>query len=177
MARQFREKDGRWCEMTVRLENGRLSVTGSEGTIVTAKEARKMAIEYWESFFEDRNELGRMALEYGKRTARSAAKYVVQIDGEYHGLDVHMKDGNKVYLTESCGQIRETLEEWFPETYPKLAPWHLNDMHAECAHQQARGETYKTHPGAECPDCGYKLGSAWTRRELPAEITQLVAAL
>ncbi len=48
--------------------------------------------------------------------------------------------------------------------------WHLNDMHAECTHQEARGETYATHPDAMCPDCGYKLGSAWLKRDLPADV-------
>jgi hypothetical protein len=45
--------------------------------------------------------------------------------------------------------------------------FHLNDMHAECEHQERRGETWVSNPGAVCPDCGYKLGSAWTYRAIP----------
>ncbi len=48
--------------------------------------------------------------------------------------------------------------------------YHLNDMHAECEHQEARGETYATHPSAICPDCGYSLGSKWLKRDLPANV-------
>jgi len=81
----------------------------------------------------------------------------------------------------SCGQIN--MSTWDIENY---APgwnaalegrlrkiwknWHLNDMRAECAHQRARGENWTSHPSAQCPDCGYKLGSAWLREEVPQEI-------
>lgn len=91
-------------------------------------------------------------------------------------VDVDHEDGSRVYLTHSRGQIREELVRFFPEVQSYFQ-WHLNDMHAECVHQEARGETYATHPGAECPDCGYKLGSAWTRRELPADVSAWVQSL
>ncbi len=77
--------------------------------------------------------------------------------------------GNGKWVLETCGQIRDDLKKWFPEDAP-FFKWHLNDMHAECPHQEERGETYQTHPAAVCPDCGYELGSAWTRRELPPEV-------
>jgi hypothetical protein len=174
----FKAKGDRWAEMVVEVKDGRLSVTGSEGRITTPRKAKAEAREYWESFFEEnRNELGRMALEYGKRTPRTAAKFVLASDGDYHGLDVHVLDSGKVYITESCGQITDTLREWFPDVAPALLPWHLNDMHAECEHQEARGETWTTHPSAVCPDCGYKLGSAWRKRELPADVLATVEAL
>ena len=173
----FAERNGRWCAAEVSIEDGRLSITGSEGRIVTAASARKEAREYWEGFFEEcPEELAEMRRKYGKSTPKSAARYVIEVDGEYHGLDVHREDGNRVYLLESCGQIQEDLRAWFPQLAP-LLPWHLNDMHAECTHQEARGETYRTHPGAECGECGYKLGSAWMRRELPAEVLAAVGAL
>lgn len=52
--------------------------------------------------------------------------------------------------------------------------WHLNNLHSECEHQRARGENWQTHPEAVCPDCGYKLGSAWLKEELPADVVKLV---
>lgn len=45
--------------------------------------------------------------------------------------------------------------------------WHLNDMHAECEHQEQRGESWATHPSAECPQCGWKLGHGWSYRAIP----------
>jgi hypothetical protein len=48
--------------------------------------------------------------------------------------------------------------------------WHLNDFRAGCEHQRARGETWETHPLAQCPECGYKLGSAWLFEPLPEEV-------
>jgi hypothetical protein len=162
-----------WCDLELSLENGRLSICGSTGTIIKRREAEKMAVEYWESFFEENPaEMVSMNKRFGKRftSERSAAKFVLATDGEFHGLDVHRdcEDGT-VQLTQGCGQIIEDLKRFFPEVEPYLK-WHLNDMKAERVHQEARGETRKTHSSAECPDCGYKLGSQWLKRELPAEV-------
>lgn len=55
--------------------------------------------------------------------------------------------------------------------------WHLNDMRAECEHQRARGETWNTHPMTVCPDCGYKLGSAWLHEDVPADVIEWLKAL
>ena len=185
-------KDGRWCTIEVTVENGRLSVTGSEGAILTLAKAKREALAYWRSFFEDSPlEIAAMNERCGTRftSPASAARYVLENDGELHGLDVHrhgvdlaFEDGkvrghqSTVLIVDSCGQIQAVLRDWFPE-YATLLPWHLNDMHAECTHQQARGETWKTHPSATCPDCGYVLGSAWTKRELPPEIIALAQSV
>lgn len=48
--------------------------------------------------------------------------------------------------------------------------WHLNDMRAACEHQRELGWTWTTHPGAICPTCNYRLGSAWLYEPLPADI-------
>lgn len=77
--------------------------------------------------------------------------------------------GGRRRSADSFGQIRSEIAELFPEVVPYFK-WHLNDMHAECVHQEARGETWTTHPEAVCPDCGYKLGHAWTKRDLPADV-------
>lgn len=80
--------------------------------------------------------------------------------------------------------------------------WHLNDMHSECEHQQELGWTYdeyhgewlpdlnaepdeageyplKHHPylGHACPVCGYRIGSAWTMREVPADVLEFLQSL
>ncbi len=163
-----------YCTLEIKLENGRLSICGHYGHIVTESEARKLALEYWQSHFDDEpGEIMDMNKRCGTRftSSRGAAKYVLSIDGEYHGLDVDREEDNCVYLLESCGQIHEELVRFFPEAKPYLK-WHSNDMRAECEHQELRGETWKTHPNAICPDCRYKLGSAWTKRELPSEVIQ-----
>lgn len=89
----LREKAGRWCEVTVRLEDRdgckRLSISGSEGSIVTRTAAKRMARESWESFFEDAPEdFSRMIKDYGVRSVKGAARKVVEVDGELHGIDV-----------------------------------------------------------------------------------------
>lgn len=87
-----------------------------------------------------------------------------------------------------CGQI--DMHEWPVKTYApgwdaamvgKLRDiwgrWHLNDMHAECEHQRARGESWQTHPEAVCPDCGYRLGSGWRHEDVPQAVTEWLKGL
>jgi hypothetical protein len=68
----------------------------------------------------------------------------------------------------------EALRDRLLETWRQ---WHLNGLRSACEHQRARGETYKTHPGAVCPDCGYALGSAWLHEPLPAEVRAFAESL
>jgi hypothetical protein len=140
-----RALDGdRWCRIEVEVRTKpdgtkTLSICGSAGRIVSPKVARAEALASWEDFFEGNpEELGAFAVQHGKRTPKTAARYVVQVDGPYHGLDVDSEEDGKVFLLESCGQIREELAEWFPE-YAPYFKYHLNDMHAGCEHQDALG--------------------------------------
>jgi hypothetical protein len=55
--------------------------------------------------------------------------------------------------------------------------WHLNDLHAECEHQQARGITYQSDPANVCEVCGYKIGSAWTSRTVPQDVIEFLQSL
>jgi len=142
MNRQItRTKDGRYCTVNIKLENDRFSITGEEGCVVTNKYAREEALEYWRSFFEQmpherRNMNERCNTNF--RTPLSAAKYVLRVDGKFHGLDATEMDDGTVRILESCGCIHDTLAEWFPEAKP-LIPWHLNDMRAGCEHQEKLG--------------------------------------
>jgi hypothetical protein len=71
------------------------------------------------------------------------------------------------------GWTRERVEE-FANCWSR---WHLNDMRAECSHQRERGETWKTHPRAVCPECSYRLGTAWLKEELPEEVVTFLDSL
>jgi hypothetical protein len=135
-----RRKGNEWVTLEVELgDGGRLSICGSAGEVMTRAAAKKAARESWENFFaDDPAELGAFAVKWGKRTPKSAAAYVVKIDGEFHGLDVTDDAGAEVYTMHSGGQITDTLREWFPEIAHWL-PWHLNDMKAGCLHQEALG--------------------------------------
>ncbi len=160
-----------WFSVELRLENGRFTISGNEGIILTRTQARKEALEHWRSYFEESPEaLVEFQKKYHKYTPDTAAAYVLECDGEFHGLDVYNEEENKVYIMQ--GTSRNEIKQWFPELEWTLK-WHLNDMKAECEHQEARGETWATHPNNECPDCGYRLGTSWKKRELPSEIYQL----
>jgi hypothetical protein len=55
--------------------------------------------------------------------------------------------------------------------------WHLNDTHSECEHQEQAGITYTSDPHNVCVVCGYKIGSAWTSRELPSDVVEFLESL
>lgn len=180
MKKFTRINGNRWCSVDLELKEGRFSMSGSEGEIVTEKQARKMALEYWVSFFEESPaELYEMNRRHDKqfRSAKSAARYVLEIDGEYHGLDVEQEEDGKIYLVESCGQTREAIAEFFPELVC-LFPYHLNDMHAGCQHQQAlKTAGYGVKTGDVCRICQYSNGSAWLTNDLPADVVTYIENL
>jgi len=135
-----RTKGKRYCTVEIGLRDGCLYITGENGCIVTPVRARRLAIEYWQTYFEeDSNFIHEMNERCGThfRSARSAAKYVTRQNGEYHGLDATEVDG-QVFLMQSCGCIHESIAKWFPEV-KKLIPWHLNQLRAGCEHQEKLG--------------------------------------
>jgi len=70
--------------------------------------------------------------------------------------------------------------------------WHLNDMHAECEHQEKLKSSMLEKHGegffyasnidgiwsepefSACSVCGYRYGTAWTYRELPSDVVAFV---
>lgn len=169
---ETRRKGDTFCRLIVRLEDGRLSITGESGRILKRARAKREARESWESFFEDNpDEIRRMAERFGRRftSPRGAAAFVLEVDGEFHGLDVVGDEGDDVLVLDSCGMNRGPLAEHFPEAVP-FFPYHLNDMHAGCPHQRARDERYDVHGGVICMQCGWKLGAGWYADELPPEV-------
>lgn len=84
-------------------------------------------------------------------------------------IDMH----KPIVETLAPGWSRSTLKRFW-DTW---ARWHLNDMQAACEHQRAKGETYKTHPDAICPDCNYSLGSKWLTEAVPDDVLQFLVAL
>lgn len=60
------------------------------------------------------------------------------------------------------------------EIYNLWQEWHLNDLKSHCAHQDKAVAWDKVAP---CPVTGYKAGSAWLTKPLPAEVIEQVRAL
>jgi len=146
-----KRKGNAWCRLRVELEAGRLSITSASGTVVPRAKAQELALEYWRSFLEDSpEELGAllskfpremcacMAERQGVSPEEAAAHFIIDTDGEFHGLDVDHEDGDDIYIMESCGCGGDDLLSFFPEVEPYLK-WHLNDMKAGCEHQEALG--------------------------------------
>lgn len=52
-----------------------------------------------------------------------------------------------------------------------LVKYHLNVMHAECAHQP------KTKDAEPCPETGYRFGSEWLVEPLPTDILPRLRAI
>jgi len=174
---ETRVKNGEFCRLEIELRehNGlqTLSICGTAGVVLSDRDAKREALAFWEGYFEEEPyQVGDLNERFGRRfrSPASAARFVLDCDGQYHGLDVvDVEDTDAVYVAHSCGQIREELARFFPEAVPFFR-FHLNNMRAECVHQEARGESYKTHPGAECLECGHKLGHSWDQRKLPQAV-------
>jgi hypothetical protein len=178
-----RTRGGDFCkaEIELRDRNGtpELSICGVAGVVMSKREARKEALAYWVSFFEEcPEEMVSMNQRCGRRftSPNGAARFVLEEDGEFHGLDITAEGRDRVFLGQSFGQIREDLAEWFPELQ-SLFVWHLNGMKAGCVHQALQGRTFATDPGHECPSCGTVLGHAWYTWALPAGVLARVEAL
>ena len=94
----------------------------------------------------------------------------------------------------SCGQIRADLDRitecaagWNVGTIRRLAElwdtWHLNDMQASCDHQTVIYEDspYGRRPSLTetqaCPLTGYRYGSAWLVKPLPADVEKEIRAM
>jgi hypothetical protein len=197
--KELKTRGNEWCEVAIELKTRDgfkvLSITGSAGEVMSERQAKAYALDYWISFFEEMPE--EIAILNGKaekkiRSAKSAAQYVLSIDGAYRGLDVHQIKDGKVYITYSCGQIVEALKEWFPE-YAHLLPYHLNDMKAgtpkqdaaiahitpynydeACKHLESINLLHDYDPRTSLR-CTY--GHAWLKRELPADIVSFIMNL
>jgi len=123
----------------------------------------------------------------GKRAYDVFCRIQISDDGRLSITGVEGPKPNGI-AAGSCGQI--DMHEWNIDTYAPgwsrelevefrrvWKAWHLNDMRAECEHQRALGWTYATHPSAECPECGYRLGTSWLREELPESVIEFLKAL
>lgn len=206
-----RLKGREFCVLEVELrerEKGKeLSICGTYGEVISTSQAKRQALEYWVSYFEDSPEaIIDINKRFNKRftSARGAAKFVIQCDGEFHGLDVVKETDNKVFVCYSCGQIREELERFFPEAKPYFQ-YHLNGMNAGCPHQKKlswgngkdialtaetctevqlevlqenfRSKIFKNCLMAPCPECGYQYGSNWLFEPLPKHVIDWVESL
>lgn len=106
-------------------------------------------------------------------------------------ITIEIEDGNLSIVgntAHSCGQCGELLlnmsslnEGWTgilaKALYDVWKRWHLNNIRAECSHQRELGWTWLTHPSEPCPECGYKLGSAWLKEELPEWVIKYLESL
>jgi hypothetical protein len=125
-----------------------VSICGSEGHVLTPAATKRAALQTWVNYFEENPaEIITMGQRFNRqfRTARGAAKFVIESDGDYHGVDVHATEGKLVFVTESCGQIRETIAEWFPE-FAGLLQYHLSDMRAGAPDQESALRDFEAPP-------------------------------
>lgn len=177
-----RIKGSHFCTLEVELseQDGktRLSICGVYGDVLRRAEAKKQSLEYWKSYFEENpSEIMDMNKRFNKRftSPGGAARFVLETDGDFHGLDVVSESDGQVLNCTSWGQIREELARFFPEVVPYFQ-YHLNDMNAGCKHQRALGWG-NDQIGIPCPECGYKYGAKWLYEPLPPEVIAWVEGL
>jgi len=131
-------------------------------------------------------------IRFGTKKTAGGRIYNVYAHIYYHnealsitGVEGPLESGN---CLGSCGQIVDSLVDfenfadgWNEARIQDFAgvwdQWHLNDLKAECQHQRALGQTWKTHPSSECETCGYVLGSAWLTEAIPDAILKYLDKL
>lgn len=108
------------------------------------------------------------------------------VDGKLSltGVEAPTRDGN---CHGSCGQIYDSLDSSLPaegftsEMVEFLREvwkaYHLNDMQSGCNHQREMGITYRKNPNHVCLICGYKIGSAWLKKEVPSDVIKWLESL
>ena len=176
-----KERDGQFVEIEIELRERRgaleLSICGIAGDVVPEDTAYQMSEDSITEYFEeDWNAIKELNKRFGTdfRTPGEAAQFVRQTDGDFAFLDYHDSVGDQVYLTHSCGQIREELTEWFPE-YTHLLRYHLNAMKPICIHV---GEHLPANTREHtCFVCGAEWGHAWHLWPLPSDVVKEVQAL
>lgn len=152
------------------------------GTINTGNGRR--ANIYISATFED----GNLSISgvIGPLSSGNALGGCGQIDMEFQHR--HPEDNDKRYedhLTRA--QDINFAKGWDREKWFNLLDiwkkYHLNDKQAACEHQRELGWRYedhhdsKTFRGEACPVCGYEIGSAWLRINVPKEVIELLEAL
>lgn len=95
-----------------------------------------------------------LKIQYDEDTGRTTASFQGE---EYRKHSSHPM---------ACGQAQGSAPRALVELWDR---WHLNGMRSACAHQRALGWTCDTHPAVACPECGFRLGTAWLYEELPGD--------
>ena len=100
-------------------------------------------------------------------------------------------DDDSRYSALTSPDVFNFTEGWDRETWLDLLDvwerWHMNALRSACEHQRATwlpGPTtltetrkLKYHQGLPCPECGYRIGSAWLHEDVPAEVLDFLASL
>lgn len=147
----FRTDGDEWYGVQVEWDGKRLSITGSYGEYMAEDDARRNAYEGWVDYFDGDDEaFGAFVKRFsGISTVEEAARYVLDSDGEFHGLDVDPsapgRDGY-VAIGTGYGCVHDTIRAHFPELAPLIA-YHLNDMTPGTPAQMAELDNwYKANP-------------------------------
>lgn len=97
-------------------------------------------------------------------------------------------DDSRYYGSLLAADVFEWSSGWDADRWLDLLDvwkrWHSNGMRPECEHQRALGWTYDTHrdpetafQGLPCPECGYRIGSAWLYEPVPDDVVEFLDAL
>lgn len=151
----------------------RLSITGTAGYVAKPKDARREALQYNVSLFEDGDyPLPEANQAWGTnfRSPLAAARYVLQVDGEYAGLDVvdevwerrGKRNYARVLVGHSFGCLHDDIKARAPEL-AHLIPWHMSDMKPGSPSQMRAEKEGRDPNNASVIDDGpiYVLGRGW----------------
>jgi hypothetical protein len=131
-------------------------------------------------YIEIKLDNGRLSISgHARLNSRTDYAYCGQIQDEINMKNITRLRGG--YDWRKLGRLLEIWDEW-----------HLNDMRPECEHQhklmpaarERNGEDFFNAANLtniwgipefrQCPECGYKYGTAWKKAEVPAEVLEFL---
>lgn len=155
----YRRGGNQWCALELTLENGRLSITGMEGHVSQQCVSRDVV----------------------KREKGDA--YVMESCGQITDTLKTWFPEVAPYLQWHLNDMRAGCEHqetagWQDRPIDPSKPTNAYGVHFPGQHSASWNMLAWVRPdehpagllGAPCPTCGYKYGSAWTKRELPADV-------
>lgn len=177
-------QDALWC----RGQPLTLSITGTAGNVVSPRWARAEALRYNTEIFEDGSfPIADANAQWGTnfRSAAACARYVLQSDGEYAGLDVHdkvylgvrrraTKDGTvgrvtgsreRILLGHSFGCLHDEIRAAFPEARGCIAA-HLSTMRPGAPEQE---RAIRKAPNEAKDRAGYGDARYWSSSDAQRE--------
>jgi hypothetical protein len=147
--------------------------------------------DIWQSCQQTKESTMKKILHVGTGHTSGGRGYPVFVKVEFDGKNLSLTGVEGPLPSGNClgssGQIYYSLVDLTPargftkDMLSDLADiwnaYHLNALQAGCSHPREMGWKYSSHGARPCPVCGYKLGTAWKSKTVPAGVIKWLQSL